>query len=167
MLKKIFKNKTTLKLLRKRKEKENNNKPFSFDTKSLKETYEKQKDLLLQYVNKTEDTDADLGVLIEDVIKEKFNLTGGYGDLIANEEKYEEFVRSLGYEYYATYNELSRYYQDTSFQLDEKKLEWYEKHKDTLNYKKAKEPYTAYVQMVSLRSALEDGYTNIPREIDA
>ncbi|MBD3830173.1 MAG: Flp pilus assembly complex ATPase component TadA [Arcobacter sp.] len=58
------------------------------------------------------------------MIKEKFHLKGGYGDLIANEEKYEQFVRTLGYEYYATYNELSKYYQDTSFQLDEKKLEF-------------------------------------------
>ena len=57
------------------------------------------------------------------MIKDKFQLKGGYGDLIANEEKYAEFVRTLGYEYYASYSELSKYYQDTSFQLDEKKLE--------------------------------------------
>ncbi|MEZ4692474.1 MAG: hypothetical protein R2837_00295 [Aliarcobacter sp.] len=65
-----------------------------------------------------------LSHVIEEMIKDKFQLKGGYGDLIANETKYAEFVRSLGYEYYATYNELSKYYQDTSFQLDEKKLEF-------------------------------------------
>ena len=58
------------------------------------------------------------------MIKQKFQLKGGYGDLIADEAKYAEFVRSLGYEYYSTYTELSKYYQDTSFQLDERKLEF-------------------------------------------
>lgn len=43
--------------------------------------------------------------------------------MIANEEAYASFVKSLGYEYYATYSELSKYYQDTSSSLDEKKLE--------------------------------------------
>lgn len=51
--------------------------------------------------------------------------------------------------------------------IDEKKLEWYEENKDSLDPSKAKEPHTAYVQMVSLKMAEEDGYTNIPREIDA
>lgn len=90
----------------------------------FKDLYEKQKKSLINYVNKNEDNDTDLSVLIEDVIKDKFKLSGGYGDLIANEDKYEDFVRTLGYEYYATYSELSKYYQDTSFQLDEKKLEF-------------------------------------------
>ena len=51
--------------------------------------------------------------------------------------------------------------------IDEKKLEWYEANKDSLNHKMAKEPDTAYVQMMSLEKALTTGYTNIPREIDA
>ncbi|WP_368028875.1 GspE/PulE family protein [Arcobacter sp. s6] len=85
---------------------------------------EKQKNSFLQFINKNDDSDTHLSTIIEDVIKEKFQLRGGYGDLIANEEKYEEFVRTLGYEYYATYSDLSKLYQDTSFQLDEKKLEF-------------------------------------------
>ena len=85
---------------------------------------EKQKNSFLHFINKNDDTDTHLSNIIEDVIKDKFQLRGGYGDLIANEEKYEEFVRTLGYEYYATYSELSKFYQDTSFQLDEKKLEF-------------------------------------------
>jgi general secretion pathway protein E len=86
--------------------------------------FEKQKSSFLQFINKNDDSDINLATIIEDVIKEKFQLRGGYGDLIANEEKYEEFVRTLGYEYYATYSDLSKLYQDTSFQLDEKKLEF-------------------------------------------
>jgi general secretion pathway protein E len=89
----------------------------------FKELFENQKKILLSYMTKKDDADKDLAVIIEDVIKQKYQLKGGFGDLIANEEKYEEFVRSLGYEYYATYSELSKFYQDTSFQLDEKKLE--------------------------------------------
>jgi hypothetical protein len=53
-----------------------------------------------------------------------------------------------------------------SSDLDEVKLKWYAENADTLDYKTAKEPHTAMVQMMSLRSAIEDGYTNIPREID-
>lgn len=88
-----------------------------------KAIFEKQKNKLLEFLGKSEDIDTQLGILIEDVIKEKFQLKGGYGDLMANEEKYEQFVKTLGYEYYGSYNELSKHYQDTSFQLDEKKLE--------------------------------------------
>ena len=85
---------------------------------------EKQKKVINNFLGKSDSSDAHLSNVIEDMIKQKFQLKGGYGDLIANEEKYEQFVRTLGYEYYATYNELSKYYQDTSFQLDEKKLEF-------------------------------------------
>jgi len=95
-----------------------------FQKIDFKELYENQKNSFLNFINKKEDADTELAIVIEDVIKNKFNLVGGFGDLIANENKYEEFVRHLGYEYYATYSELSRYYQDTSFQLDEKKLEF-------------------------------------------
>ncbi len=90
----------------------------------FKEFIEKQKKLILSYISIKDDVDTHLANIIEDVIKEKFQLKGGYGDLIANEAKYKEFVETLGYEYYATYTELSKYYQDTSFQLDEKKLEF-------------------------------------------
>ncbi|MGE4382218.1 MAG: GspE/PulE family protein [Arcobacter sp.] len=90
----------------------------------FKDFFEKQKKSIYDFIGKSDDPDTHLSNVIEDMIKEKFHLKGGYGDLIANEEKYEQFVRTLGYEYYATYNELSKYYQDTSFQLDEKKLEF-------------------------------------------
>lgn len=90
----------------------------------FKDFFEKQKKSIYDLIGKSDDPDTHLSNVIEDMIKEKFHLKGGYGDLIANEEKYEQFVRTLGYEYYATYNELSKYYQDTSFQLDEKKLEF-------------------------------------------
>ena len=90
----------------------------------IKKIIEKQKHSFYQFIGKEEDSDTHLSYIIEEVIKDKFQLKGGYGDLIANEAKYVEFVRSLGYEYYATYSDLSKYYQDTSFQLDEKKLEF-------------------------------------------
>ena len=106
-----------------RDKKTHNNKdiPKKFDFNKL---IEKQKHSFFEFIGKTEDTDTHLSHVIEEMIKDKFQLKGGYGDLIANESKYAEFVRTLGYEYYATYNELSKYYQDTSFQLDEKKLEF-------------------------------------------
>ena len=89
----------------------------------FKTIIEKQKNKVLDFFGKSEDVDTQLAILIEEVIKDKFQLKGGYGDLISHEDKYEQFVRTLGYEYYASYSELSKYYQDTSFQLDEKKLE--------------------------------------------
>jgi len=115
MLKKLFK-----------KYKSKNLSNLSKKSKSfnLKDFFQEKKALISTYIKKDEEKDAVLGSLIEDMIKEKFNLSGGYGDLIANESKYVEFVRSLGYEYYASYNELSKHYQDTSFQLDERKLEF-------------------------------------------
>lgn len=91
---------------------------------NIKEYIKEKKSLVTEYVKKEDEKDAVLSTLIEDVIKEKFNFAGGYSDLIANESKYAEFVRGLGYEYYASYNELSKLYQDTSFQLDERKLEF-------------------------------------------
>ncbi|GGD30211.1 hypothetical protein GCM10012288_00300 [Malaciobacter pacificus] len=125
MLGKLFNKKTSLKVLKgikkSNKKKESKN---IFDSKNLKRIFEEQKKSFIKLINNKEDADTDLAILIEDMIKDKYKLSGGFGDLIANEEKYEEFVRSLGYEYYATYNELSQYYQDTSFQLDEKKLEF-------------------------------------------
>jgi type II secretory ATPase GspE/PulE/Tfp pilus assembly ATPase PilB-like protein len=125
MLGKLFNKKTSLKVLKgikkSNKKKESKN---IFDSKNLKRIFEEQKKSFIKLINNKEDADTDLAILIEDMIKDKYKLSGGFGDLIANEDKYEEFVRSLGYEYYATYNELSQYYQDTSFQLDEKKLEF-------------------------------------------
>lgn len=94
---------------------------FNFDINKL---FTNQKKIIENFWKKAETEDLHLANVIEDVIKDKFQLKGGYGDLISNESKYEEFVRTLGYEYYATYTELSKYYQDTSFQLDEKKLEF-------------------------------------------
>ena len=85
---------------------------------------EKQKKSINNFLGKSDNNDAHLSNVIEDMIKQKFQLKGGYEDLIADEAKYAEFVRSLGYEYYSTYTELSKYYQDTSFQLDERKLEF-------------------------------------------
>lgn len=95
-----------------------------FKNKSLKEFITKQKENFFSTLKKDNEPDIDFNTLIENVIKEKYKLSGGYSDLISNEEKYIEFVHSLGYEYYATYNELSKYYKDTSSLLDEKKLEF-------------------------------------------
>ena len=67
--------------------------------------------------------ERNLSETIENMIKNKYKLIGGYGDLIADENKYKEFVESLGYEYYPSYAQLSEKYQDTSYQLNEEKLE--------------------------------------------
>ena len=115
MLKTLLNKYKLNKLLNSKKKKEKIN---------LKEVFKEKKALVTNFLNKKEEKDAILSTLIEDVIKDRFNLSGGYGDLIANESKYVEFVKSLGYEYYASYSELSKQYQDTSFQLDERKLEF-------------------------------------------
>lgn len=94
-----------------------------FKKVDYKAIIEKQKKRFLEFIGRSDDVDTQLAFLIEEVIKDKFQLKGGYGDLISHEDKYEQFVRTLGYEYYASYSELSKHYQDTSFQLDEKKLE--------------------------------------------
>jgi general secretion pathway protein E len=125
MIKKIlatFKNVPKFSFL-KNENNQKNKKHLISKTTDYKAIFEKQKNKFLEFLGKSEDIDTQLAILIEDVIKEKFQLKGGYGDLMANEEKYEQFVKTLGYEYYASYNELSKHYQDTSFQLDEKKLE--------------------------------------------
>ncbi len=125
MIKKIlatFKNVPKFSFL-KNQNNQKNKKHLISKTTDYKAIFEKQKNKFLEFLGKSEDIDTQLAILIEDVIKEKFQLKGGYGDLMANEEKYEQFVKTLGYEYYASYNELSKHYQDTSFQLDEKKLE--------------------------------------------
>ncbi|MDD2894995.1 MAG: ATPase, T2SS/T4P/T4SS family [Aliarcobacter sp.] len=125
MIKKLlttFQNVPKFSFLKKRK-KENQTKRVESKKIDYMAIFEKLKHKFFEFIGKNEDVDTQLAILIEDVIKDKYQLKGGYGDLIANEEKYAEFVRSLGYEYYASYSELSKYYQDTSFQLDEKKLE--------------------------------------------
>ena len=96
----------------------------SFKNFDFKAFIEKQKKLFNEFIGKNEDTGNHLSNMIEEMIKNKYNLKGGFGDLIANEQKYEDFVRTLGYEYYESYNELLKVYTDTSFQLDEKKLEF-------------------------------------------
>lgn len=57
------------------------------------------------------------------MIQTRYNLKGGFSDLIANESKYENFVRSLGYEYFDSYTELLKKYKDTSSFLDDRKQE--------------------------------------------
>lgn len=52
-------------------------------------------------------------------------------------------------------------------EIDEKKLEWYEKNKNTLDWRKAKHPTEARAQLESIRLIKETGRTNIPVEIDA
>ena len=120
MIKKIISNfkKPNLKLFSKSLKKKSSPK---FDYKGF---FEKQKKAFNEFIGIEQDTGNHLSNMIEEMIKTKYNLKGGFGDLIANEGKYEDFVKSLGYEYYESYSELSKYYEDTSFQLDEKKLEF-------------------------------------------
>ena len=90
---------------------------------NLKEIIKKQKNKFDSYLNKKNKDERNLSETIENLIKDRYKLIGGYGDLIADEEKYQEFVESLGYEYYPSYVQLSQIYQDTSYQLNEEKLE--------------------------------------------
>jgi len=90
---------------------------------NIKKIIEVQKEKVNKLIKKNEVEEIDLPVAIENMIKERYKLVGGYSDLIADESKYEEFVRQLGYEYYPSYSELSKHYQDTSYQLNEEKIE--------------------------------------------
>ncbi|WP_419764064.1 MAG: GspE/PulE family protein [Arcobacter sp.] len=98
------------------------NKNF-MDNDFYKSFITKQVDTVKNIGKREDEKDINFADLIEDGIKNKLKLKGGYGDLIADEKSYESFVRNLGYEYYATYSELSKVYQDTSSNLDESKLE--------------------------------------------
>ena len=60
---------------------------------------------------------------IDDRIKVKYLDNGEYADLISDEERYSKFVKNLGYEYYASYPELSKKYKDTSSSLTEDKID--------------------------------------------
>ena len=125
MIKKLLENNNFSKWFVKKKKEDNKlfinpERKKQFD---YKEFIQKQIEIIKKYTVKEDVSDSNLGYLIENVIKEKYNLSGGYSDLIANEAKYAEFVRTLGYEYYESYSELSKVYKDTSFQLDERKLE--------------------------------------------
>lgn len=51
--------------------------------------------------------------------------------------------------------------------IDSEKEKWYMENYETLDWKLAKEPHIARVQMLSLHLSLETGYTNIPTELDA
>ena len=74
-------------------------------------------------VKKDDSNETNLQTIIEDMIKDKYNLKGGFSDLIVNEKKYEQFVKSMGYEYFDSYKELQKYYVDTTSFLDDKKQE--------------------------------------------
>lgn len=89
----------------------------------IKKVLEKQKNKLNNAFKQKNKDDKNLAEVIENMIKTKYKLIGGYGDLIADESKYSEFVKSLGYEYYPSYSQLSVKYQDTSYLLNEEKLE--------------------------------------------
>jgi type II secretory ATPase GspE/PulE/Tfp pilus assembly ATPase PilB-like protein len=60
--------------------------------------------------------------IINEVINKKYGLKDGYSNLIANEQLYSQFVQSLGYEYYDSYNDLSENYLPIIEKLDEEKL---------------------------------------------
>lgn len=90
---------------------------------NIQKYLQKYQNNISDILKKKSSFDTDIESLVENVIKDKYQLVGGFTDLITNEELYEDFVRNLGYEYYGSYVELSKHYQDTSYQLDEKKLE--------------------------------------------
>lgn len=90
---------------------------------NIKQNIQNFKEKTNKYINKKNKDERNLSETIENMIKNKYKLIGGYGDLIADENKYKEFVESLGYEYYPSYAQLSEKYQDTSYQLNEEKLE--------------------------------------------
>lgn len=90
---------------------------------NIKQNIQNFKEKTNKYISKKNKDERNLSETIENMIKNKYKLIGGYGDLIADENKYKEFVESLGYEYYPSYAQLSEKYQDTSYQLNEEKLE--------------------------------------------
>lgn len=99
-------------------------KAFNIKNKKLFSLKSKKLDLKnFLPIKKESSSNEDIKSFIEKTVRTRYSLTGGYEDLIANEDHYKNFVKDLGYEYYSTYTELSKVYNDTSFQLDEKKIE--------------------------------------------
>ena len=90
MIKKIITNFKRVRKIQFMKKAEEGSKKIDFFKKiDFNAIFEKQKNSFLQFINKNDDSDVNLATIIENVIKEKFQLRGGYGDLIANEETYE------------------------------------------------------------------------------
>ena len=109
-----------------------NKKKFEFNKKSFqnmfkdfdyKTYFDKYKNKFYEIMGNESDNSNHLSTMIENMIQTRYNLKGGFSDLIANEAKYESFVRSLGYEYFDSYTELLKKYKDTSSFLDDKKQE--------------------------------------------
>ena len=107
-----------------------NKKKFEFNKKSFqnmfkdfdyKTYFDKYKNKFYEIMGNESDNSNHLSTMIENMIQTRYNLKGGFSDLIANEAKYESFVRSLGYEYFDSYTELLKKYKDTSSFLDDKK----------------------------------------------
>jgi len=74
------------------------------------------------------ESDKNLIHIIEEHVNNKYSLTGGFADLISNEIKYKEFVEGMGYDYYETYSQLTKKYTDTSYQLNDEKMELCSNH---------------------------------------
>ena len=91
-------------------------------------TKEKIQEFIESRNSDDKETIKELSQVIEDSINNKYDLTGGYTDLIGTEAKYKDFVNSLGYEYYSSYSALVKKYKDTSFQLNNEKLEICSRH---------------------------------------
>ncbi|OCL82242.1 Type II secretion system protein E [Arcobacter porcinus] len=99
-----------------------------FDFKKFKEFnlenfIKSNKEKVENLLNKDENSQVNLQSIIENMIKDKYNLKGGFSDLIVNEEKYANFVKNMGYEYFDSYKELQKHYVDTTGFLDDKKQE--------------------------------------------
>ena len=55
---------------------------------------------------------------INDILDKRYSIKNGYSNLISNEKLYERFVKTLGYSYYETYQELTNDYVDITDNLD-------------------------------------------------
>ena len=117
--------KTDFKFLKNKKKFEFNKESFQkfFKDFDYKTYFDKYKNKFYEIMGNESDSSNHLATMIENMIQTRYNLKGGFSDLIANEAKYESFVRSLGYEYFDSYTELLKKYKDTSSFLDDKKQE--------------------------------------------
>src|SRR5574344_2116558 len=86
-----------------------NKKNFEFNKESFqnlfkdfdyKTYFNKYKNKFYEIMGNESDNSNHLATMIENMIQTRYNLKGGFSDLIANEAKYESFVRSLGYDYF-------------------------------------------------------------------
>ena len=91
--------------------------------KKFQSEAEKLKERIEAKAEKKEKSHHTVLSLAEEHIRTGLKNPDGYVEVISDEKKYIDYVTSMGYEYYGSYSDLTKKYKDTSFFLDDEKIE--------------------------------------------